>query len=104
MDAVIVISTWPDETSASAATRILIGERLIACGNLLPTVKSIYLWKGGVEEGAETMLIMKTERARIEQVRARIVELHSYEVPEIIVVPIAAGHEPYLRWINECVS
>src|SRR5690606_4340852 len=102
-DAIAVLVTAPDRESADVLARALVEERRIACANVLPGIRSDYRWEGRVEEGEEVLLVLKTTRARFEEVRARVVELHPYEVPEVIALPVVAGHEAYLRWIADSV-
>ena len=78
----------------------LVDERLAACCSLVPGVRSVYRWKDEVHRDEETLIVIKTRRERFEELRKRVLELHSYEVPEIIALPIVAGHEPYLNWIR----
>jgi|SRR5436305_8562691 periplasmic divalent cation tolerance protein len=97
--AVLILSTCPNEESASRLAEALVSERLAACVNVLPSVKSVYRWEGAVETATEHLLLIKTTDARFPAVRARIVELHSYDTPEIIAVPITAGSESYMSWL-----
>ena len=97
----IILTTWPDAESARAATRKLVEEKLAACGNLVPGIESIYRWQGNIETSSEVLVIFKTTTARYAQLEARIRELHSYEVPEILAVPVGAGLPAYLRWVVE---
>ena len=94
--------------SASEARRIasaVVESRLAACANLLPgPVESVYRWKGGVERARERLLLIKTTRAKFPALRDKIRRLHSYELPEIIAIPIAVGLPAYLAWIKDCVS
>lgn len=87
----------PEEAEKIAET--LVEERLAACCNLVPAVRSIYRWEGQICRDAETMLVIKTRRENFEKLRARVKGLHSYTVPEIVALPIIAGHAPYLDWI-----
>jgi periplasmic divalent cation tolerance protein len=89
----------PEEAEKIAS--ILVEERLAACCNLLPAVRSIYRWKGEICRDEETLIILKTQISIFEKMRARVQQLHSYEVPEIIAVPIIAGHAPYLNWVRD---
>jgi len=86
---------------AMAVARALVDERLAACVNILPEMESIYRWKGAVETARERQLLMKTSADRVERLRRRIAELHPYDVPELLVLPIADGGEEYLAWIRE---
>lgn len=95
---VLVTTTSPDQ--AAAIARAVVEERLAACGNVLPQLRSIYRWEGAVREDAETLLLLKTTRGRFEALRARVVALHPYEVPEVIAVPVARGHAAYLDWVK----
>jgi len=88
----------PEEGERMA--NVLVDERLAACCSLAAEVRSVYRWKEEVHRDEETLLVIKTRRERFEELRKRVVELHSYEVPEIIALPVVAGHEPYLNWIR----
>jgi periplasmic divalent cation tolerance protein len=98
---VVLYITVPNEETAAAIARPLVEERLAACVNRVPGVRSTYLWKGEVCVDEELLLIVKTRRALFERVRARVRELHPYSVPEIIALPIVEGHKEYLDWIDE---
>ena len=100
-DHVVVFITAPNADEAVAIAKTLVEEKLAACGNITQRIRSIYRWKGEVCDEEEVLLIAKTRRDLFERLAARVKELHSYEVPEIIAVPIAAGFEGYLRWIDE---
>ncbi len=91
----------PDEASRIADT--LVEERLAACVNVFPPVRSIYRWQGAVEDTQETLLLIKTVQERFRALQDRILELHSYDTPEIIALPIAEGSAPYLSWLREQV-
>ncbi len=96
----VVLTTWPNAETARAAARKMVEEKLIACANIVPGVESIYRWEGKLETSAEVLLILKTTSSRYAAVQSRIKELHSYEVPEIIALPIAAGLPQYLNWVQ----
>jgi len=100
-DAVLLLSTCPDADSAARIARALVEERLAACVNRVPGLTSVYRWRGEVQEDGEVLLLIKTTRDRLEALRARLIELHPYEVPELIAVNIVAGHTPYLDWLRE---
>ena len=101
-DYVFVFTTLPPDPGDSAAfARTLVEERLAACVNLLPPMDSVYRWEGKVERETERQLIIKTTRERIAELWERVRELHPYEVPEFVVVPILDGNEAYLRWLGE---
>ena len=102
-DAVIVLSTLPSPEKAAEIARVLVEEQLCACVNLVPSVRSIYRWEGKVSDEVETLAIIKTLRSRSAELSARLVSLHPYEVPEVIVLPLVGGHAPYLAWIADNV-
>jgi periplasmic divalent cation tolerance protein len=99
MSIVLAVTTFPDRARAESAMRTLVEERLIACGNIAPGVRSIYRWQGAVEEADEVLCFMKTTRAEVPALKARLPALHPYEVPELVVLPIEDGHQPYLAWV-----
>ncbi len=96
----MVVGTFPDEETAKDIIRTLVDERLIACGSLFPCT-SIYTWEGKTEENGEVMAVMKTRTSLADDVCARIVGLHPYDVPEAVSVPIGTGHLQYLEWIAD---
>ena len=98
-DCVVVLVTAPDADTAARIARTLVEEKLAACGNVLPGVRSIYRWQGNVEEAQETLLVLKTARARFNEIVDRVRALHPYEVPEVVAVPIEAGFDGYLDWV-----
>jgi periplasmic divalent cation tolerance protein len=98
--AVVVLVTCPSAEKAAEIARALVGERLAACGNVVPAVRSLYRWEGKVQDDAEALLVLKTSRDRFEALRTRVLALHPYEVPEVIALPVEAGHAPYLDWIE----
>lgn len=103
-DARIVLVTAPDVGVAEGLVRQLVEEGVVACGNIVAGVTSIYRWQGEVERAAETMVVFKTTGAGATRLVERVPELHPYEVPEVLVLPVEAGHGPYLGWIAENVS
>lgn len=96
----IVYVTVENAAEAASIGRAVVGERLAACANILPGATSIYWWDGGVQEGGEVVMILKTRRERLDALIARIRELHSYACPCIVAVPIAAGNPAFLEWIG----
>lgn len=95
----LVFSTIDSNEAAHRIARTLVEERLAACVSIIPNLTSIYKWKGSVQRADEHLLIIKTVQERIEPLNRRIVELHPYEVPEIVAFPIDNGHPPYLDWV-----
>jgi periplasmic divalent cation tolerance protein len=100
MTAIVVFCTCPTEASAGQIANMLVEEHLAACVNRIMGIESTYRWKGQVCHDAEVLLLIKTTRERFEALRARIIALHPYELPEVIAVDIAAAHAPYLDWIE----
>ena len=99
-----IYSTFPDQESARKAAMALTGERLAACVNILPGMQSFYWWEGKIDSAAEVVLIAKAPAENFEAVRAHIQSLHPYSCPCIIALPIAAGHAPFLEWIDQETS
>ena len=102
-DAVVVLVTAPSAEVAATIARAVVEERLAACGNVLPAVRSIYRWQGKVLDEAEVLLILKTQRRRFPELRDRILALHPYEVPEVLALPVEAGSDAYLDWIAQAM-
>ncbi len=102
MSHVVVFVTASSPEEAERIGRVLLDERLVACVNTTP-VRSAYWWHGNIERAGETLLIVKTAVRLVEDVTARVRDLHSYTVPEVIALPIVGGNPDYLRWIDESV-
>jgi periplasmic divalent cation tolerance protein len=98
-DFAIVLTTFPADKDPSALAMTLVDERLAACVNVLPVMRSIYGWKGATEQADEQQLVIKTSTERVAAVEARLRQLHPYEVPEFIVIPIVQGSADYLSWL-----
>jgi periplasmic divalent cation tolerance protein len=99
----VVLTTAGSEEEARKIARAVVERRLAACVTLVPQVASIYHWKGRIEEAREWLLIIKTTAAVFEHLREAISELHSYELPECVCLPVEDGSTPYLEWIAESV-
>lgn len=97
-------SDRPDRLDAVALARTLVEEGLCACANLLPGVRSVFRWQGRIDTADETLLMLKTTTALRERLRARIVALHPYEVPEILEVAVDGGWPAYLQWLCNSVT
>ena len=93
--------TAPDADVAGRIASTLVDERLVACANILPGLRSIYRWEGRRCDEAEVLCLMKTRLDLFPALRARIVALHPYQVPEIVALPLAAGSAPYLDWVGQ---
>lgn len=100
----VVLVTAPSAEVAESMVDALVAEQLIACGSISTPITSIYRWQGNIERSAEVLVIMKTLAEVVPQVIARIRALHPYDVPEILSLPVAAGHQPYLDWVRESVA
>ena len=98
-DVVAVLMTAPDAETAESLARTLVDERLAACANLVPGVTSVYRWEGEVQRDAEVLVVLKTTRDGLAGLEARAVELHPYDVPEVLALPVVGGHAPYAAWV-----
>jgi len=102
---IVVLVTCGSAKDARRIARAVVQQRMAACANIVATpVQSVYRWKGRVESAKEFLLIIKTTQARFAKLKAEVKRLHSYDVPEIIALPIAAGGIDYLNWISESVK
>lgn len=93
--------TAPDRTLARELAETLVRERLAACANILDGIESVYWWQGEPQRAGETVCIAKTTAARYAALEQRAREMHPYEVPCIVALPVTRGHEPFLRWVDE---
>lgn len=100
-DEIAVLTNVPDTATAEAIARSLVERRLAACVNILPAVNSVYRWEDMIEQAAEVAVLIKSTRSRYAELEAAIVELHPYDVPEIIALPIVAGLPSYLQWMAQ---
>lgn len=101
----LALSTFPDVAVAHRVANQLVEEKLAACANIFPPIESIYRWKEKVENSNEIMVLFKVSEDRQSAFQEKLRSLHSYEVPEIIFIPIVAGLPDYLRWVTEsCVN
>ena len=103
-DPMVVLVTCGSEEEAVKIANSLVEERLAACANIIPSIRSIYRWEGKVWDEREWMLIVKTQKERFEELEKRVKSLHSYSVPEIIALPIVQGSTSYLKWLEEMTS
>ena len=98
-ETLVVLVTAPDAEQAAAIARTLVEEKLAACGNVVPAIRSIYRWGGEVRDDAEALLILKVPAKRLQELSDRVVALHPYEVPEVVALRIEGGNERYIDWI-----
>lgn len=103
-DALLVLITAPAEDVAARLAHQLVGERLLACANLVPRIRSIYRWQGQIHDEPETLLVCKTTRAQLEKLKARLPQLHPYDTPELLALDVADGLPSYLAWLAESVG
>jgi periplasmic divalent cation tolerance protein len=99
----VALSTTASAADAERIARALVERRLAACVNLVPGVVSIYRWKRRVARDAEHLLVIKTRAERLSALRTALVSLHSYDVPELVALPVVGGHAPYLEWLDGSV-
>lgn len=99
----LVFSTFADSAQAAAVVRALVEERLTACGSILPGVRSIYRWEGAIEDAGEVMVILKTTVDQCSALQKRLLDLHPYETPEVIVLDPSAVSPAYADWlVQQC--
>jgi periplasmic divalent cation tolerance protein len=98
-DTLVVLVTAPSAEKAAEIARTLVEEKLAACGNVVPGVRSIYRWEGKICDDAEALLILKIPAKRLTEVADRVVALHPYEVPEVVALRVEGGNERYIDWI-----
>jgi periplasmic divalent cation tolerance protein len=99
-DKIVVLSTCGSAEEAASIARALVERRLAACVNIVPGVRSVYRWKGAVEEAGEWLLIVKSSQALFERLEEELRKMHSYETPEIVALPVVAGSASYLEWLG----
>ena len=104
LETIVVLCSCSDIEAARRIARVLVEDRLAACASTVPAVESVYRWHENIETATETLLLVKTTAESFPKLRERILELHSYDTPEIIALPIVAGLEKYLHWLGEQVS
>ncbi|HEY1768043.1 MAG TPA: divalent-cation tolerance protein CutA [Terracidiphilus sp.] len=100
LSARIVLTTASNADEAALLARTLVEERLVACATLIPAVESVYHWEGQIETSAEALLLLKTGNDQLAALEARLRELHSYQVPEFLVLSVESGSQPYLEWLQ----
>jgi periplasmic divalent cation tolerance protein len=101
MSALLCFCTCPDPATAERIARMLVGERLAACVNVVPGLRSVYRWKGAIEHAEEVLLLIKTRPERMPGLQERLLQLHPYELPELVAVETDSGLPAYLRWLAD---
>ncbi len=96
----LAVTTVPSMDEGLRIVRTLVERRIVACGTVLPGAVSLFRWQGTIEEAEEVVVLLKTRADRVRDLDAALPELHPYDVPELIVVPITGGHGPYLDWLS----
>ncbi|HIP34606.1 MAG TPA: divalent-cation tolerance protein CutA [Methanothermococcus okinawensis] len=104
MEYIIVFITVPNLEVGEKIGNTLVEKKLAACVNIIPEIKSVYFWKGNVENDNEHLLIIKTRKDKFKSLEKKIKEIHPYEVPEIVAIPIVLGSTDYLNWIDETLE
>lgn len=103
-NAIIVLVTTPSHSDAADIARTLVSERLAACVNIIPSIRSIFYWEEKVQDEQETLIIIKTRQGLFSELKKRVIMMHPYSVPEIISFKIEEGHSDYLGWLFETVK
>ena len=100
----VVLTTVPDAQTAESLAEQLLDERLVACANVVPGVRSIYRWEGETKHDAEVLVLLKTTTASVPRLTERIAVLHPYDVPEVVALPVTAGLDAYVAWVGDEVG
>jgi periplasmic divalent cation tolerance protein len=103
-DVVVVLVTVADEQEGAALATALVEAKLAACGNVVGPIRSIYRWEDAVQDASEYLLLLKARRADLAALERRVGELHSYDVPEVLALPVIGGSAAYLAWVGEVTS
>ncbi len=104
MENIVVFITASDEEMAAVIARALVEESLAACVNIVRGIRSIYSWQGNIEDETEVLMIAKTKKGLFDKLSQRVKELHSYQTPEIIALPVIAGSPEYIAWLNDATG
>ena len=103
-DKIVILSTCPTKEEADRIASMLIDKRLAACVQVVSGIESTYRWKGAVERSTEYLLIVKSTRPLFEKIESELVRAHSYDLPELLALPVVEGLSDYLRWIDQQVD
>lgn len=100
----VILCTCPDEATASKLAGSLVEERLAACVNILPAIRSIYFWQGKICDDAEVMIVIKSLESRYQELESWLLEHHPYDTPEIVALPVTDVSGDYLGWVRSIVG
>ena len=103
-EAIVVLMTAANREEAGLLADMLVNKRLAACVQIMPQMESVYRWQGKIQRQREVLLIVKTVSAKFAELESEVINLHSYETPEIVAFPLTDGFPPYLDWLNTCVA
>ena len=103
-ESIVVLITAPNHDEATTIAELLVSSKLAACVQLLPQIQSIYIWNNQIERDTEVLLLAKSTRTHFAELEAAVRAIHSYETPEIVALPIVAGSEAYLDWLNSSLD
>ena len=103
-EAIVVFVTAANSEEAAELAEMLVGQRLAACVQILPEMETVYRWLGKIERQKEVLVIAKTIKSKFEELEREVRAIHSYETPEIVALPLAAGSPPYLEWLSSSVN
>lgn len=101
---IVILITVPNADEANIIGKILVERRLVACANIIPKIKSIFRWEGRIQESDEALIVAKSKLNLMEEIQEAVKEKHSYDVPEIIALPVKSGLPRYFKWIDESVK
>lgn len=101
---IVILITVPNADEANIIGKILVERRLVACANIIPKIKSIFRWEGRIQESDEALIVAKSKLNLMEEIQEAVKEKHSYDVPEIIALPVKSGLPRYCKWIDESVK
>jgi len=101
MKYLVVLVSCANSKQAKRIAKSLVATKLVACVNIIPKIESVFFWQGKLDSAKEALLVLKTRKVKLSLIKKLIISLHSYQVPEIIAMPIVAGYRPYLKWIDE---
>jgi len=103
MNPVVILITCANRKEARRITLGLVGNKLAACVNIIEKIESVFWWQGKIDQAKEVLLVIKSKKSKLSKIIKLVRALHSYQVPEIIVLPIIGGFKPYLEWLDESV-